>query len=224
MSRLSLDRIVDSLSSRGLSPSRLSTSSRGPSPNRSIGSRKSAEIAQAHQVLTCRTIPSQPDVKILERAGFPNPDLPLFSFRRNKSKPNIIVHRIGAGNAPILETFIGDASVSASTSSVKINLQGQAIKLKINEMTLSSYNFTSSMGKFKWKSDSLAGNAIALTDGSSMKLARYMPGERLEVLVPCDDHFLDLVVVTALSAAAIMKKDGENAEAAGEIISALLGG
>ena len=79
------------------------------------------------------------------------------------------------------------------------------------------------MGKFKWDSDSIAANAIALSDGSGMKLARFQVGERLDILVPCEDLFLDLVIVSGLAAAGIKAKDAKNTKIIGELIGGLAG-
>ena len=79
------------------------------------------------------------------------------------------------------------------------------------------------MGDFRWKSDSIGKQALALMDGSGMTLARYQIDQRLDILVPCDDLFLDVVVVSALAAAKLKKKSSEAIEAAAEVIGGLGG-
>lgn len=92
------------------------------------------------------------------------------------------------------------------------------------------------MGQLKWDDPSggLGSSAIELSDSSTgQKLARYgrdksvsrlsgmvSGGKRMEVMVPCGDFFLDVAVLTALCGAKL--KSGEN-EAAGEIVSAVVG-
>jgi hypothetical protein len=208
MSRLSVDSIFSGLSSGRISPRRTSNE----------------HTNQTHQILTFR--PSyQADSTIIDRTSPSGAIFPLFSFTKSKkSKPNVTVYRIGAGNSSVPQTFIGDASVHSTSSCVKMTLHGQPIKMKTSELSGSSYKFENSMGKFKWKSDSIASGALALLDASGMKLARYTPGERLEILVPCDDTFLDLVILSGLGAAAMKAKDKKDTEIIGEVLGGLLGG
>lgn len=70
----------------------------------------------------------------------------------------------------------------------------------------SSYNFMyPPTGKMKWKSNFM-GTALELFDSAGLKLARYKfkfsstSGKRLEILVPCADSFLDLIVLSGMAA------------------------
>ena len=89
--------------------------------------------------------------------------------------------------------------------------------------SMDGYKFDHAMGKFKWKSDSIAANAIALSDGGGMVLARLQVGERLDILVPCEDLFLDLVVVSGLAAAAMKAKDAKTTKVMGDVAGGLAG-
>lgn len=98
--------------------------------------------------------------------------------------------------------------------------------MKMKPGTLSSnQSFTyPPVGKMKWKSNFM-GTALELFDtGADRKLARYKlkfsgsGGKRLELFVPCDDLFLDLVVLSGVAAAA---KDLEQAKAAAKIADAV---
>ena len=177
----------------------------------------------SYQTLEFRPSPHDPSSTIIVRTGPQGTAFPLFAFTKSKkTKPHLFLYRIGAGNTTLPQTFIGDATIKSSSSKVDMTLQGEPIKLKMGNS--GGYKFMNSMGEFKWDSDSLLSSTIALADGSGMKLARYKAGARLDVLVSCDDAFLDLVVLSALSAAGIKAKDDKNGEIAGEIISALVGG
>lgn len=78
----------------------------------------------------------------------------------------------------------------------------------------------------KWRSG-LSGRRIQLSDGSGTKVAKCQVGlpvlggaNKLEVLVPCDDFMLDLIVVSGMTAAQMTNM---TEEAAGEIVQALVG-
>ncbi len=173
--------------------------------------------------------PHQLDITIIALAGPPgSPSLPLFNYQKSKkTKPNLLLSRTGTRRGPIVPaTPVANGTFGGTLStSVTINAHGETIKIKTNEFALTdSYEFQNAMGKFKWKGDSIAKNTMALTDGSGMTLARLTPGERLEVLVPCDDRFLDLVVISGLAAAGIKSKDKKEGDIIEGVLEAVLGG
>lgn len=100
------------------------------------------------------------------------------------------------------------------------------MKLKPSSMSGTGHHFVyPPIGKFAWKNDSLAGKALALRDEAGMTLARYKADSgRLEILVPCDDSFLDLVVITALAAGVMDKKNAKVMEVMGEVLGGVAGG
>ncbi len=178
----------------------------------------------SHQTLEFRPAPNDVNTTVIARTDFNATAFPLFSFTKSKElKPKLLVHRIGVGNGTVPQTIVGDAIYNSLKSCVHLTLHGQPMKMKLRD-SMSGYEFESSMGKFKWNSDSIAGNAIALSDGSGMKLARFRVGERLDILVPCEDLFLDLVVVSALAAAGMKAKDHMNTAMISEVAGALAGG
>ena len=68
---------------------------------------------------------------------------------------------------------------------------------------------------------------MELSDANRTRLARYKAGlpvvgggKRLEVLLPCDDFVLDLIVVSGMTAARINKLTDE---AVSEVVQALVG-
>ena len=110
------------------------------------------------------------------------------------------------------------------------------MSMKSSPSSLSSgYSFTCpSIGKLKWGDASSSGlsSALELVDTSKgCKLARYKKSGggfmgaggstmTLEILVPCNDFFLDMVVVSALAA---KKAKAGDSEAGLEIAQALVG-
>lgn len=187
-------------------------------------SRSGIPMNHSHQTLEFRPAPNNPNTTIVARTGPNATAFPLFTFTKSKkSKPNLFVHRIGAGIAAVPQTLVGDATYHTLESSVSLTLHGQLTKMKLRD-SMDGYKFEHAVGKFKWKSDSIAANAMALSDGGGMTLARFQVGERLDILVPCEDLFLDLVVVSGLAAAAMKAKDAKNTEIIGEVIGGLAGG
>ena len=81
------------------------------------------------------------------------------------------------------------------------------------------------MSKMKWKADELTGSTLILRDSAGGKLAKLKSigfcGERqLEILVPCDEYFIELALLSGI-AAKIVKKGTD--EAAAEIVSGVAG-
>lgn len=70
---------------------------------------------------------------------------------------------------------------------------------------------------------------LTLKDRSGQKLARFtsggskMPHKSLEILVPCDDYTLDLIVVTAMGVARMSQKEDESSKAILEVVSSIAG-
>jgi hypothetical protein len=65
-----------------------------------------------------------------------------------------------------------------------------------------------------------------LIDTTAQNLARYTTrrsGKIIEILVPCDDIFLDMVVVSAVGADGMNEREKVVAETAGEVVQALVG-
>ena len=80
------------------------------------------------------------------------------------------------------------------------------------------------MGNLKWKLDMTLRN-LELRDASGTKLAKFHSGKAsgekiLDILVPHDSRFLELVLLSGLTA---RMKNKSEMEAAGEILSAILG-
>ena len=65
------------------------------------------------------------------------------------------------------------------------------------------------MGELRWKVDQLTGRSLQLSDDTGKKLARLKSGgllgsdEKLEILVACQDSFVDLVVLSGIAAKTI---------------------
>jgi hypothetical protein len=81
------------------------------------------------------------------------------------------------------------------------------------------------MGRLKWKTDMLSWKTLELHDASGRKMGTIqsskIKGEKeLEILVPHDSHFLELVLLSGMTAKAMNKAENE---AADKILGAILG-
>jgi hypothetical protein len=84
---------------------------------------------------------------------------------------------------------------------------------------------TSSMGQFKWKANMLTGKNLELRDASGRKVAAIQSsktpgGKELVISVPYDNAFLELVLLSGMTAKAMNKSENE---AAVEILGSILG-
>lgn len=81
------------------------------------------------------------------------------------------------------------------------------------------------MGTLKWSPSQLTCNGLELIDSAGRKVAKFKSSgisgfggtKELEILVPCDELLVDLIVLSGMAIRALRK--GEN-EAAAEIIGA----
>ncbi len=109
-----------------------------------------------------------------------------------------------------------------------MSLRGQPMRMKMSQL---SGNFTlecPSIGRLKWHVNKLTGSPLELRDDSGITLAQFksagFPGsgeKKLEILVACDDFFVDLVLLSVMiakaMAEAMLKAASEVAEAAGGV-------
>jgi hypothetical protein len=78
------------------------------------------------------------------------------------------------------------------------------------KMSQSSGNFSlegPQMGKLKWKVNQPAGSSLQLRDSAGRKLAQLksagFPGsseKKLEIVVQCDDRFVEVIVLSGIAA------------------------
>jgi hypothetical protein len=137
------------------------------------------------------------------------------------STPNVMMSR-GWGGGPW--DIIGDARLSALSSKCHLTIQGKSMILRLNEMSGSFAIESPTKGILKWKLDMSLKN-LELRDASGTKLAKFHSGKEgekiLDILVPHDSHFLDLVLLSGLTA---RMKNKSELEVAGDILSTILGG
>ncbi|KAF2802324.1 uncharacterized protein BDZ99DRAFT_349450, partial [Mytilinidion resinicola] len=163
------------------------------------------------RVLSVRTSPKDANITLIHHAGDPISAPLLYSIvTLEGTKRNLLVYR-GIPH-PHPSSMIGNANFHSLTSTTDLNLRGEPIRMKMSQLSgdfnLEHYPF----GKLKWKVSKMTGSGFELCTGSGSKLARLksagIPGlgeKRLEVLVACDERFVELVVLSAMAAKAVSK-------------------
>jgi hypothetical protein len=147
---------------------------------------------------------------------------PIYSITISEtSTPNVIIFR-GWGGGPW--DIVGDSRLSTFSSKCHLTIQGQSMEMRLNEMSGTCTLEKPTMGKLKWKLD-MTLKTLELRDASGTKLARLYSGKAsgekiLDILVPHDTWFLELVLLSGLTA---RMKNKTEMEAAGEILSSILG-
>ena len=114
---------------------------------------------------------------------------------------------------------LGDASFHCFTSTSDLRIRGQSIRLKMSELTGDFSMTCPPMGKLKWKVNKLTGSPRVLCGSFGDRLAeikstgKFGIGEHklLEILVPCDEFFVELVVLSAMAAKALSRVENEAA-------------
>ena len=173
--------------------------------------------------LSLRPAPWDPTKILVHPAGYPIEAPPLYSVVICKEKaPNVVVLR-GWGAGPW--DMIGDARLPSLSSKSHLTLHGQSMDLRLSQMSGNFSLHTPSMGRLKWKADVLSGKNLELHDASGRKVATAkssrISGEmELGILVPHDSRFLELVLLSGMTAKAMNKAENE---AAVEILGSILG-
>jgi hypothetical protein len=176
------------------------------------------------RVLSLRPSPKDANLTVIHPAGYPADAPPLYSLVTSKTtKPNVLFFR----GDPDPSSRIGDARFHSLSSTTDMSLRGQPVRMKMSQL---SGNFTIEcppMGKLKWHVNQLTGSSLELRDSSGGRLAQLksagFPGSgqrKLEILVPCDDFFVDLVLLSGMAAKILTKGV---MDAASEVAQAVAG-
>lgn len=121
--------------------------------------------------------------------------------------------------------IIGDARLPTFSSKIRMTVYGQSREMRFNEMSGSATLETTSMGKLKWKLDSMTMKNLELQDSSSTKLAKFRSGKAfgekiLDILVPHDIRFLELALLSGMTTRKLNKTAVKATE---EVLSSVLG-
>ncbi|KAK7408715.1 hypothetical protein QQX98_009131 [Neonectria punicea] len=177
------------------------------------------------QVLHIRPSPHDSKLLVVHPVGYPKDAPPMYSIKVSQSsKPNVVVSR----GLMSPQSTVGHAifHMFFSTTS-ELSVRGQPIPLKASHFSGKFTMDVPGIGRFKWKPNQLTGTSFELYDGAGMKLAKLGSAgllafgeKKLELMVPCDDFFLDLVLLSAMSVKEMSKIA---TEAVGEASSAVVG-
>lgn len=154
-----------------------------------------------------------------------------------KSKPNLIVSRADCGSYNAQPTVIGAVTCRSFLSSkIDVSIQGRDVRVKRdNETSLSdrlSFEYPP-MGNFEWKINQwTTTTSLKLSDEAGRKLARIksetsLSGRyklQIDVFVPGEQVFYDMIIVTGLAAAKFHETEAKNVSEASDgvdIVSAL---
>ncbi|KAH7348315.1 hypothetical protein BKA65DRAFT_500355 [Rhexocercosporidium sp. MPI-PUGE-AT-0058] len=181
-----------------------------------------ASGSPAFSTFSIRSSPHLPDYLVVHPIGYPADVPPLFTIVTSQSKPNVSIFR----GHPDPANKLGDATMHTFSSSIDLSHRGHMGKLKTNSL---SGNFTlqSPAGKYKWVPGQITGSSLELRDGSGTKIATLksagFPGSgerKLDLFIPCDDMFVELIVLSGMAAKTSQK---QTEEAAAEIAQAVAG-
>ncbi|CAI7643331.1 unnamed protein product [Penicillium glandicola] len=135
--------------------------------------------------------------------------------------PHVVVFR-GWGGGPW--DIIGDAKLPVLSSKIRLGFYGQPINMRLNQFSGNSTIESPSTGQLKWKVDMLTGRHMELQDATGKVLAKLRPGKSgekvLEIFVPHDSRFFELVLLSGWTARTMNKSV---TEATGEIVGSVVG-
>ncbi|KAL5358603.1 hypothetical protein BJX96DRAFT_173595 [Aspergillus floccosus] len=153
------------------------------------------------RVYTLRTSPADRHTTLLQPAGYPETSPPAFSVTVSKTtKPNVVIYRGAAHASPP----IGDARFHTFSSTTDVTLRGEPVRMKQSQLSGSFAVETGRWGSFKWHLNQMTGSSLELKDSAGRVMAVLKSraggfGERkLEILVPCEERFVELIVVTGM--------------------------
>jgi hypothetical protein len=143
---------------------------------------------------------------------------PMYFARVSSSKrPNIKLYKGG-------EQEVFTSSDHSFSSAIDLMVHGQPMQMRQSSMSGACTIQHPTLGDLKWKVPQLIGTTADLSDSRGTKIAalksnkvKGMGQKIIELYVPCDPSFLDLVVGSAF---ALMKANKELAEGAMEIAGA----
>ncbi|KIW16448.1 hypothetical protein PV08_06501 [Exophiala spinifera] len=182
-------------------------------------SRGHGQVQGQTQVLLLRQSPFDPNLILIHPSGYPVEAPPLYTAI--SSQERVSVYR-GAINPANLMGVGSRKSISlyghgGCTIAVKTDHLSGDFKLKYPP---------GGKGSLKWKTDSMSfssSSSLKLVDGSGQKIARlkkHSSEKRLEIYVPCDEHFLNVVILSGLAVRLGAKKNDRDAL---EVVQAMSG-
>ncbi|KAH7121895.1 hypothetical protein B0J13DRAFT_159584 [Dactylonectria estremocensis] len=176
------------------------------------------------QEFRIRKSPHDSKLLVVHPAGYAKDAYPLYCIKPSSKKPNVIVSRGPMSPA----TTVGFATLHSFSSKIDASVRGQAIPMKGSAFSDKFTLNVPHLGTFKWKESFFSGS-LELYDSSGQKLAKlgsagtFSSEKKLELMVPCDDFFMDIVVLSGIAARQATKNAEEAVEGAVDAVSAAAG-
>lgn len=145
---------------------------------------------------------------------------PVCFFQQSTwSSPDLVFTRSNNG---VPGMIIGESTLKPLSGKAKMIVHGQPVQMKQSTWSGSCDFDSAPLGSFRWKSSSWE-----LQDKAGTSLARlkseHLGRWKIDILIPCDERFIDLVLLTGLSAKMLEKAVGEISGAAGDAGGAAAG-
>lgn len=114
---------------------------------------------------------------------------------------------------PSMSNQIGEGSIGSMSGNAKLSLRDHQFTIKGNTAGTKYTVDSSKYGHLKWKVGSRP-IIIFLEDDSGIKIGEFKEAgygdKQLDILVPCDGFFAEMVVLTAIFAMRMKKNDSGN--------------
>lgn len=166
------------------------------------------------------------NVVFLENSsGSPKPAY-VFNNAGGVSQSQIQVSRLSANHGwrPQRPLDIGLLHLHTHLSKVDLYLHGGSTTMRLNSTRSSSHKFGwAPYGSLQWKQN-FSGSEMRLIDGFGRLVAKVRRSQRsasIEIFVPGDECFVDMVVVTAVAKMRQQRKETKDAASGSDVHSAL---
>ncbi|KAJ5179475.1 hypothetical protein N7492_002685 [Penicillium capsulatum] len=160
---------------------------------------------------------------LVHPAGYPIESPPVLSLVASKqANPNVVLSR-GWGGGPF--DVIGTAELPSMFGFTShLTLRGEPLNMRMSQMSGSFSLDHKCMGPVKWKTDGISGKTLELRDRSGTRLAKFgsrgHSGEKYIEMVAGDECFVELVLLSGMTARAVNKTISE---ATAEVMSPVVG-
>lgn len=154
--------------------------------------------------------------------------IPAYEVQKSRtSKSQIQIARLGGTHGWGPRRFdIGAIKLHTYSSKVDVSLHGAYTTMRLNSTLSSSHNFDwAPYGHLQWKQN-FTGSEMQLYDDSGRLLATARIKSKacnIEVLVPGDEFFVDMIVSTAVAKIRQSRKEIKDASTGSDIVSAIVG-
>ncbi|GJN71669.1 hypothetical protein VFPFJ_02349 [Purpureocillium lilacinum] len=154
-------------------------------------------------------------------AGYPPTAPPLYTFTgAPHAKPNMALYYGEASPA----NLVGEGKLSSFSSTSQMRVRGMPFTLRMSQMSGSITLESPVTGKMKLKPNPMTGTGLGMYDASGNKVAKIRSGggfgdKQLEIYVPGDGMFIEVVLLSFMTAKMLNKIVGD---AVGEAVSSVV--